>query len=213
MHQHDGADPHAGHAHGHGHGHAHTHGATGEEGVRRLRMALALTATFLLAEVVGGIVSNSLALLADAGHMLTDTAALALSLFVAWFSKRPETPKRTYGYLRLEILAAFLNGSVLLLVSAWIIWEAIVRLSHPEPLRGGIMLVVAGVGLAVNLAAAWVLRPAQGGHSFVFRHELFREAAYGDVLPGERRRLHRALGEVLVARPDLVAGAGAGGAA
>src|SRR5689334_14175263 len=94
---------HAGHSHaGHSHaGHAHSHGQSAS--VARLRIALAITAVILVAEAVGGYLANSLALLADAGHMLTDVAALALSLFVAWFSQRPETDKRTYGYLRLEI--------------------------------------------------------------------------------------------------------------
>lgn len=130
---------------------------------RRLRVALVLTATFMLAEVVGGLLSNSLALLADAGHMFTDTAALGLSLFVAWFGRRPATAGRSFGYLRLEILAAFVNGAVLLLVSAWIIWEALVRLRAPEPVDSGIMFGVALAGLAVNVAAARVLHPASQG--------------------------------------------------
>ena len=155
--------PHDDHAHGHGHGpdgaHAHAHG----ESVRRLWIALVLTGVFLVAEVVGGFLSNSLALLADAGHMLTDVAALALSLFVAWFSRRPESDKRTYGYLRLEILAAFINGAALLLLSAWILIEAVLRFGTPEPIAGGLMLVVAVLGLLVNVAAAWTLHPSQGG--------------------------------------------------
>ena len=127
--------------------------------ISRLRLALAITAVVLVAEAVGGYAANSLALLADAGHMLTDVAALALSLFVAWFSQRPETPKRTYGYLRLEILAAFLNGATLLLISVWIIWEAFNRLRTPEPVHGGLMLAVAVLGLVANAISAWVLRP------------------------------------------------------
>ncbi|MDQ3698362.1 MAG: cation diffusion facilitator family transporter [Gemmatimonadota bacterium] len=157
------AHDHAHGAHGHNHhGHAHDPAAMRREGMRGLRIALVLTSVFLVVEVVGGILSNSLALLADAGHMLADVAALALSLFVAWFSRKPETPKRTYGYLRLEILAAFVNGGTLLLLSAWIIWEAAARLRTPEPLDSGIMLVVAVGGLLVNLASASVLHPLQG---------------------------------------------------
>ena len=107
------------HSHSHGsHGHTHTLGAADPGNQRRLRLALVLTTVFLVAEVVGGLVSNSLALLADAGHMFTDVAALGLSLFVAWFSRQPSTPEKTYGYLRWEILAAFFNGTTLLLVSA-----------------------------------------------------------------------------------------------
>ena len=148
----------AGHAHDHA-GHTHLH-VGGADQTRRLRIALAISAALLVTEFAGGLVANSLALLADAGHLLTDVAALGLSLFVAWFSRRPETPRRTYGYLRLEILAAFVNGGTLLLISALIIWEAVARLRHPEPVASGLMLVVAVVGFAANLASARVLHPA-----------------------------------------------------
>jgi cobalt-zinc-cadmium efflux system protein len=126
-------------------------------------------------EVIGGFVANSIALLADAGHMLTDVAALALALFVAWFSRQPETPQKTYGYLRWEILAAFVNGATLLLISAWILWEAIARFRAPEPIRGGLMLVVASIGLIVNIAAARVLVPSSS-------HNLNTRGAYLHVL-------------------------------
>ncbi len=156
---------HGGHSHSHSHhGHGHVHSSS----VGRLRIALAITAVVLVAEAVGGYLANSLALLADAGHMLTDVAALALSLFVAWFSQRPVTPKRTYGYLRLEILAAFLNGGTLLLISVWIIWEAISRIRAPEPIQSGLMLGVAVLGLIANAISAWVLRP-QGEESLNVR--------------------------------------------
>ena len=143
---------HAGHA---GHSHAH-------EDSSRLRLALAITAALLIAEVVGGLLSNSIALLADAGHMLTDVAALGLSLFVAWFAHLPRTSHRTYGYLRWEILAALINGVTLLLLSAWIIWESFARFANPEPVTGGVMLVIAALGLAANVAAARVLHPSSG---------------------------------------------------
>lgn len=142
---------------------------------RRLRWALALTATFLVAEVVGGILANSLALLADAGHMLTDVAALALSLFVAWFSRQPAVPEKTYGYLRWEILAAFLNGAALLVVSGFIIFEAFGRLRAPEPVATGLMLSVAAGGLLVNAACAWILHPLHA-------HSLNARGAYLHVL-------------------------------
>ncbi len=125
--------------------------------MRSLRIALGLTAALLVVEVIGGILSNSIALLADAGHMLTDVAALGLALFVAWFSKQPSTPQKTFGYLRWEILAAFVNGATLLLISAWILWEAALRLRAPEPISGGLMLSVAVAGLMVNIIAARVL--------------------------------------------------------
>jgi cobalt-zinc-cadmium efflux system protein len=145
--------------HAHAHDHDHAHGDARDQ-MRRLRLALAITTAFLFAEVVGGVVSNSLALLADAGHMLTDVAALALSLFVAWFSRQPYEPRRTYGYLRWEILAAFLNGATLLLLSTWIAIEAVLRLRQAEPVESGIMLVVAIVGIVANIAAALILHPA-----------------------------------------------------
>ncbi len=126
----------------------------------RLRIALGITLAILVAEVVGGVLSGSLALIADAGHVVTDAAALGLSLFVLWFSRRARSARRTYGYLRLEILAAFVNGATLLLLSAWIIWEAVNRLRVPHEIHGGMMLGVAIAGLIANVAAAWVLHPA-----------------------------------------------------
>lgn len=140
-----------------------------------LRLALILTAILLVVEVIGGLISNSIALLADAGHMLTDVAALGLALFVAWFSKQPSTPEKTYGYLRWEILAAFINGSTLLLISAWILWEAVTRLRVPEPVQGSLMLVVATAGLVVNILAARIL--ARGSS-----HNLNARGAYLHVL-------------------------------
>jgi cobalt-zinc-cadmium efflux system protein len=179
MHSHAHGHDHA-HHHAHGHDHHPGHGRPGDgdahaEGTRRLRIALVLTSLFLVVEVVGGILANSLALIADAGHMLTDVAALALSLFVAWFSRRPETPRRTYGYLRLEILAALVNGSALLALSLWIIWEAVARLRAPEPLGSGLMLGVALAGLVINVASAWVLHPAH-------QHSINIRGAYLHVL-------------------------------
>ena len=145
------------HAHG-GHGDHHGLSHAGDAApVRSLRLALALTATLLVVELVGGLVSNSIALLADAGHMLTDVGALTLSLFVAWFSRQPGTPQKSFGYLRWEILAAFLNGAALLLVSVWIIVESVMRLRDPQPVEGGLMLVIAVAGLVVNVIAARIL--------------------------------------------------------
>lgn len=112
---------------------------------------------FFVIEVVGGFASNSLTLLADAGHNLTDVAALAFSLFVAWLAQKPSTPEKTYGYLRWEILAAFLNGATLLFISFAIIYEAVQRFRSPEPVQTGLMLVVAAAGLVANLVAAYLL--------------------------------------------------------
>ncbi|HET7612740.1 MAG TPA: cation diffusion facilitator family transporter [Gemmatimonadaceae bacterium] len=154
-----------------------------------LRIALVLTAVLMVAEVVGGILANSIALLADAGHMLTDVAALGLALFVAWFSRQPGTPQKTYGYLRWEILAAFLNGATLLLISAAITWEAIVRLKTPEPVHGGLMFIVASAGLIVNIIAARVLMAGAA-------HNMNARGAYLHVL-----------GDLLASVGTLVAGA------
>jgi cobalt-zinc-cadmium efflux system protein len=168
-------NPGQGHQHGGGHDHGLGHLHTGDASVRGLRIALGLTAILLVVEVIGGFLSNSIALLADAGHMLTDVAALALALFVAWFSKQPETPRKTYGYLRWEILAAFVNGATLLLISAWILWEAVTRLREPEPIKGGLMLLVAAGGLIVNVIAARVLASSSS-------HNMNTRGAYLHVL-------------------------------
>lgn len=111
----------------------------------------------MLLEFAGGIWSNSLALLADAGHMLADTAAIGLALFAAWFAAHPPSKQKTYGYYRLEILAAFLNGIVLVLVSLYIFWEAVHRFSHPEQVQGNVVLGIATVGLIANLVSAGLL--------------------------------------------------------
>lgn len=146
-------------------GHDHSVLATEHRAVTRaLRTALVLTFVLFVAEVIGGFLSNSLALLADAGHMLTDVGALALSLFVAWFSRQPVSPRKTYGYLRWEILAAFLNGAALLLISVWICAEAAMRLRAPERVEGTLMLTIAVAGLIVNGIAARLLHPAHASN-------------------------------------------------
>jgi cobalt-zinc-cadmium efflux system protein len=124
---------------------------------RRLGLALGLVVAYMAAEVVGGLASNSLALLADAGHMLADAAALGLSLFAVWAAQRPATPRRTFGYHRMEILAALANGAVLIAVSILIVVEAYRRVLAPPAVRGGLMLAVACGGLVVNLAALSIL--------------------------------------------------------
>ncbi|HVD60421.1 MAG TPA: cation diffusion facilitator family transporter [Gemmatimonadaceae bacterium] len=154
-----GTHVHAGHEHSHGLG-GHDHAS--HASTRSLRVALVLIAGLLVLEAIGGFLANSLALLADAGHLLTDVGALALSLFVAWFTTQPGSTRKTYGYLRWEILAAFINGATLLLISAWILFEAVMRVRHPEHVEGGLMLGVAIVGLVVNIVAARILHPNSG---------------------------------------------------
>ena len=143
------------HAHGHAHGHAHSHAH--EVSKKRLTLVLAITAIFMVVELVGGLLANSLALIADAAHMLTDVGALGLSLFVLWFSRRPARPEKTYGYLRLEILAALINGVTLVIIALAIFWQAYQRLLAPEPVQGPLMLGVSIAGLIVNLIAARML--------------------------------------------------------
>jgi cobalt-zinc-cadmium efflux system protein len=111
----------------------------------------------MVAEVAGGILSGSLALLADAGHMLSDTGALALSLFAIWIAQRPPNPKRTYGYYRVEILTALLHASSLLVIAVFLLFEAWERFFHPQEVKGPIMLAVASGGLVINLAGLWIL--------------------------------------------------------
>ena len=125
--------------------------------MRRVTIALVLTATFMVVEVIGGIISGSLALLADAGHMLTDTMALALAAVAFHVSKRPADHRLTYGYQRFQILAAFVNGLSLLIIVGWILFEAVNRFLSPSNVIGGTMLIVAAAGLIVNIIAFVVL--------------------------------------------------------
>lgn len=136
--------------------HDHDLGAN-EKNLRRVMVALVLTGAFMIVEVVGGIISGSLALLADAGHMLTDTMALALAAMAFQVCKRPPDGKLTFGYQRFQILAAFVNGLSLLAVVGWIIYEAINRFIEPNEILGETMLVVAAAGLLVNLFSFAVL--------------------------------------------------------
>jgi cobalt-zinc-cadmium efflux system protein len=166
-------------AHHHRHSHSHVRGgpAEGDSGFgerdregerRRLRFVLAITGLFVVVEVVGGVLSNSLALLADAGHMFTDVGALLLSLVAMRLAMRPPTERRTYGYVRLEILAALVNGATLLVIAGLICWEAFERLRVPPEVNGPLMLVIATIGLGVNVAGALLLH-SHAGHSLNMR--------------------------------------------
>jgi len=161
-----------------GAGHSHG-GRRTEKSIGRLKIALAITFFYMIAEAVGGWLTNSLALLADAGHMLTDVGALSLTLFAFWFASRPATSKKTYGYYRLEILAAFVNGIALAVLSIWIIFEAIERWQSPPEILGFQMTLIAAGGLAVNIAAAFLLHAEH-------RHDLNMRGAWlhvmGDLL-------------------------------
>jgi cobalt-zinc-cadmium efflux system protein len=141
--------------------HAHDHDVRGASR-RSLAVALALTAAFTVVELVGGVLTGSLALLADAVHMLSDNVAIGLALVAVWLAGRPVTPERTYGFKRAEVLAALANGVALVLLSAWIFYEAATRLADPPEVLAGWMLAVALAGLAVNVAAAWILHRTRG---------------------------------------------------
>lgn len=141
----------------HDHDHNLLHGHHNSGGKRGLLIALSITALMMAAEVVGGLMANSLALLSDAGHMLTDTLALALSYFAMKFAALPATERRTFGFYRLEILAALANGVVLVVVSLFIMYQAYHRILHPQPVESVLMLGVAGLGLLVNIAGALFL--------------------------------------------------------
>ncbi len=140
-------------------GHSHDHRSASR---RSLRISLALIMAYMVVEVVGGLVSGSLALLADAGHMLTDGAAISLALLAIWVSGRPASIEQTFGFHRTEILAALLNALSLWFISALIFFEASRRFDDTLDVDGGIMLAVGAVGLLVNLAAAWVLHRSSG---------------------------------------------------
>jgi len=123
----------------------------------RLLTALAITATFFVVEVIGGLLSGSLALLSDAGHMLADSSALLLALFAVKFAALPATPEKSYGYYRLEILSALANGVLLGVVAVFVLIEAVRRLGAPRPIDVGPLMIVAGLGLLSNLAVALLL--------------------------------------------------------
>jgi len=155
-------------------GHAHNHSAAGKN-KKRLAIVLALTTAYLVAEVIGGLLTHSLALLADAGHMLTDVAGLILALLAIRFAERPATPERTYGYYRIEILAALVNAVVLIGISLYILYEAYERFRNPPEIQSGGMLAVALVGLVVNIAGIYLLKSAS-------EESLNMKGAYFEVL-------------------------------
>jgi len=126
-----------------------------------LKIALGLTSLFTVVEFLGGWFTNSLALMADAGHMLTDVAALGLSIFALWFSSRPATAAKTYGFFRVEILAALANGMTLVIISLIIFYESYYRMKNPPEIKSGIMLFIAALGLVINLACAYFLHKSQ----------------------------------------------------
>ena len=154
-------------------GHGHHHSPAGKN-KRLLAIVLVLSTIYLLAEVAGALATKSLALLADAGHMLTDVAGLALAFLAIRFAERPATPERTYGYYRIEILAALTNGVVLIGISLYILFEAYQRFRNPPVVQSGMMLVIAVIGLLVNLFGIYLLHSAS-------EESLNMRAAYFEV--------------------------------
>ena len=160
-------------------GHQHGGEALRSRGRRALVLALVVTGSFMVVEAVGGLLTGSLALLADAGHMVTDVAALALSLAAMWVAGRPRNPSKTYGYLRAEILAALVNGVCLVVIALIVAWQAVARFSEPPEVESGPMVLVAIAGLLANCVSGAVLLRS-GGDSLNVRGALLHVA--GDAL-------------------------------
>ncbi len=149
-----------------------SHGPLRETGRSRLRLILVLTSLFFVVEVLGGLWTNSLALLSDAGHMLSDIFALGLSLFAFWLSSRKPSPTKTYGYYRFEVVAAFINGVLLILIALWIFGEAYGRFRHLSPVKSMPMFFIAALGLTINLLGIYLLHKA-GRENLNIRGALF----------------------------------------
>jgi cobalt-zinc-cadmium efflux system protein len=145
------------HTHQHDHPHAHEHAGPSDRRGRKLLLAFVLTTVMMVAEVIGGAWSGSLALLADAGHMMVDSLALLLAVVGAWMATRPADARRSYGYGRIEVLVGFVNALSQFVLVGWIIYEAVMRLLHPGAILSGVMLVVAVIGLLVNLLVLRIL--------------------------------------------------------
>ncbi len=182
-HEHHAHEHHEHDHHDHGHHHHHHHGFGGHDHSAELRNAskqsligaLVLITGYMFAEVIGGILSGSLALIADAGHMLTDAASIALALVAMQFAMRAESAERTFGFHRLEILAALVNALTLWLIAAWVVVEAFHRIQEVPEVQGLLMLSVGTVGLIVNILAAWILHRSAG-------HSLNVEGAFQHVI-------------------------------
>ncbi|WHX79444.1 cation diffusion facilitator family transporter [Priestia flexa] len=142
----------------HHHHHGHQHFDMQREGNQKgLLIALCITAGIMILEFIGGLVTNSLALLSDSGHMLSDTSSLALSLVAIWFANRAASSEKTYGYYRFEVLAALFNGVTLFVIAGFIIYEAYERVLNPQTVASGTMMIIAAIGLGANLLSAWSL--------------------------------------------------------
>jgi cobalt-zinc-cadmium efflux system protein len=155
-HHHHHGHVHHGHDH-HGHHHHHHFDEVREGNKKGLFIALIITTGIMLLEFFGGLITNSLALLSDSGHMLSDASSLALSLVAFWFATRPASPKKTYGFYRFEILAALFNAVTLFVIAGFIVYEAFQRFFEPPTVASGTMMIIAGIGLLANILSAWSL--------------------------------------------------------
>ncbi|WP_079709070.1 cation diffusion facilitator family transporter [Paraliobacillus ryukyuensis] len=163
------------HTHDHSHGHGHGHNAN----KKALLISFCLIAGFMVVEVIGGIITNSLALLSDAGHMLSDAASLGLSFFAFKYGEKAATSSKTFGYKRFEILAAFINGLALMVISIYIFWEAFHRFFEPPSVSGS-MMIIAIIGLIVNILVAWILMRGDTNENLNLRSALLH--VMGDLL-------------------------------
>ena len=161
------------HDHSHPHDHAHCHGHAASQGMSRWKLgcAVGLTLAFVIGESIAGVLANSLALLSDAGHNFADAAALALSWYALWIASKPAHQGMTYGYHRVGILAALVNAVSLVMIALLILWDAILRLQHPEPPQGWIMVGVASLAIVVNVLISFWLHAGA-------KHDLNVRSAY-----------------------------------
>lgn len=163
LHPNGPADPAAGSGHRHAHGHTHAPTVT-QANERKVLLSFVLTMIFMAVEAMGGVLSGSLALLADAGHMLTDAAALALAFVAFRLGRRVADSRRTFGYQRFEVIAGFINAMALFLIAGWIVYEAWQRFSTPAAILAGPMLLVAVAGLLVNVLVLWIMTRGETAH-------------------------------------------------
>ncbi len=183
------------HHSGHGHHHSHGHGSASVSN-RVLGAAVAATLAFVIVEAISGWMGNSLALLSDAGHNLADVAALGLSWYALWIARKPSHQAMTFGYHRVGVFAALLNALSLVVIAAWIGWEAIIRFRHPEPASGGLMIGVAAAGLVVNTVIGLGLRRAS-------KHDINVRSAYLHMMGDAVSALGVMIAGVLVATAHM----------
>ncbi len=176
--------------------HFHDHGPGDAGHDRNLLLALGLTGGFALVEIAGGWWANSLALISDAGHMAADAGALLIALVAARLASRPVSPRNSFGYGRAEVIGAFINGLTMLAIVVWIVVEAVARVFKPLPMAGLPVMVIATIGLGVNLLVLWVLTRSGGGH-----------AGHGHASLNKRAAVIHVLGDLLGSVAAIIAGA------